>query len=62
MVDKLITLENQFVKLGDQQTNARRDLEEEIARTDREIDELVYKIYGITEDEKKIIEASFERQ
>lgn len=30
----------------------------EIEKTDAEIDELVYKLYGITEEEKKIIEES----
>ena len=32
-------------------------LEREIAATDTEIDELVYNLYGITEEERKIIEA-----
>jgi hypothetical protein len=31
-------------------------LEREIASTDREIDELVYELYGITDKERKIIE------
>ena len=31
---------------------------EEIKKTDNEIDELVYQLYGITEEEKKIIEES----
>ena len=31
-------------------------LEREIAATDEEIDELVYKLYGITNEERKIIE------
>jgi hypothetical protein len=33
-------------------------LEREIAATDREIDELVYELYGITEEERKIIEGA----
>jgi hypothetical protein len=33
-------------------------VEEEIEKLDREINELVYELYGITEDEKKIIEES----
>jgi len=33
-------------------------LEEEIKKTDNEIDELVYELYGINEEEKKIIEES----
>jgi hypothetical protein len=31
-------------------------LEREIATTDREIDELVYELYGIADEERKIIE------
>jgi hypothetical protein len=31
-------------------------LEREIASTDREIDELIYELYGITEEERKIME------
>ena len=30
----------------------------EIAATDREIDELVYELYGITAEERKIIEGT----
>ncbi len=38
---------------------ARHDhLEREIASTDREIDELVYELYGVTDEERKIIEGS----
>lgn len=33
-------------------------LEREIAATDAEIDELVYELYGITEDERRIIESA----
>jgi hypothetical protein len=33
-------------------------LEREIAATDGEIDELVYELYGITEEERKIIEGA----
>lgn len=31
-------------------------MQRQIAHTDREIDDLVYKLYGITEEERKIIE------
>ncbi len=31
-------------------------LERQIAATDREIDELVYELYGLTEEERKIVE------
>jgi len=33
-------------------------IQRQIERTDRGIDELVYKLYGITEKEKEIIEYS----
>lgn len=36
----------------------KQRVEEEIKKTDNEIDELVYQLYGITEEEKKIIEDS----
>jgi len=32
------------------------ELESELKKTDKQIDEMVYKLYGITEEEKKIIE------
>jgi type I restriction-modification system DNA methylase subunit len=38
--------------------NSLTEMEEEIEKTDREIDELVYELYGITKEEKKIIEDS----
>lgn len=36
----------------------KQKIEQEIKKTDNEIDELVYQLYGITEEEKKIIEES----
>ena len=33
-------------------------LEREIAATDAEMDELAYKLYGITEEDRKIVEQS----
>jgi hypothetical protein len=33
------------------------DLDREIAATDAEIDNLVYELYGITDEERQIIEA-----
>jgi len=37
--------------------NEKDQIQRQIDQTDKEIDELVYKLYGITEEEKKIIEA-----
>jgi predicted type IV restriction endonuclease len=57
-VEKMLQLNEKLLKIGDKLTDERARIEEEIKKTDSEIDELVYKIYGITEDEKKTIEDS----
>jgi hypothetical protein len=38
--------------------DARRDLTHRIARVDRGIDGLVYELYGLTEEEIKIVESA----
>ena len=58
LVDRILLLNKQLQSMGDKKTAQTAKLEEEINRTDQEIDDLVYKIYGITEEEKKIIEGS----
>jgi len=56
--DRMLYLNKRLNEIGDKITDERARIEEEIEKTDAEIDELVYKIYGITEAEKKIIEES----
>jgi len=56
LVDKMLSLNKRHNEIGDKQTDERTKIEEEIKRTDKEIDEFVYKIYGITDEEKKVIE------
>ncbi|RLJ07848.1 MAG: hypothetical protein DRP16_02615, partial [Candidatus Aenigmatarchaeota archaeon] len=58
LVDKMLSLNKRLNEIGDKRTDERARIEEEIKKTDKEIDELVYKIYGITEKEKKVIEGS----
>ena len=58
LVDKMLSLNKRLNEIGDKKTDERAKIEEEIKKTDAEIDDLVYKIYGITEKEKKIIEES----
>ncbi|MDZ7764234.1 MAG: hypothetical protein U5K00_07370 [Melioribacteraceae bacterium] len=36
----------------------KKNLERQIAATDKQIDRLVYELYGLTEDEIKIVEES----
>ena len=58
LVDRMITFSKKLAEFGDKNTPETARLKEEITKTDAEIDELVYKIYGITKEEKKIIEES----
>jgi len=57
-VEKILQLNEKLLKIGNKLTDERAVMEDEIKKTDSEIDEQVYKIYGITEDEKAIIENS----
>ena len=54
----MLSLNKKFQEIGDRNTLEKQKLEEEIQKTDNEIDELVYQLYGITEEEKNIIEES----
>ena len=56
LVEKILSLNKRATELKDKQTDQKAQLEKEIQKLDNEIDEEVYKLYGITEDEKKIIE------
>jgi len=58
LANRMLSLNERLVVLGDKGTDERVRIDEERKKTDSEIDELVYKIYGITEDEKKIIEGN----
>ena len=54
----MLSLHKRLNEIGDKQTTEKEKIETEIKKTDNEIDELVYKLYGITDEEKKIIEDS----
>ncbi len=58
LVDTLLKLNNEMDEIEDKNTERKEKLKTEIKNVDSEIDELVYKIYGITDAEKKIIEES----
>ncbi len=55
LVDRMLGL-NQKKHSGKLAPSEVDRLERDIASTDREIDELVYELYGITDEERKIIE------
>ena len=54
-VDCMLSLSKQLQEIGDKKTAQTAKLEDEIKKTDKEIDDLVFKLYGINEGEKKII-------
>jgi len=56
LVNKRIFLGKQLDEFGEKITDERARIEKEIEKIDRQIDELVYKVYGITEKEQRIIE------
>lgn len=58
LVDKMLSLNEKLQEIGDKSTMEKEKIQKEIQKTDNEIDELVYQLYGITEEEKKIIEES----
>ncbi|MBI2652643.1 N-6 DNA methylase [Candidatus Woesearchaeota archaeon] len=58
LADKMLSLNKNLQEIRDKNTLQKQKIQEEIKKTDKEIDELVYQLYGITEEEKKIIEES----
>ena len=54
LVDDMLDLHRQLPRLGDE---GRRVAQMRIDATDREIDELVYWLYGLSEDEVRIVES-----
>jgi type I restriction-modification system DNA methylase subunit len=56
LCEKMIQLQKKLNELEGSRLSERAKIEDEIKRSDKEIDELVYKLYGIIEEEKKIIE------
>ena len=61
--DKMVSLVEQMLKLHKDKAGARLGqekavLQQQIEATDAQIDRLVYDLYGLTEDEIKIVEAA----
>ncbi|MEO0115783.1 MAG: DNA methyltransferase [candidate division WOR-3 bacterium] len=57
LVDVMLDLNK---KLQTAQGSQKAQIQRQIEKTDKEIDEIVYKLYNITDDERKIIEGSVE--
>lgn len=58
LVDRMLSLNKQLQDIGNKKTAQTAKLEEEIRRTNDEIDDLIYKLYEISKEERKIIEGS----
>ncbi len=58
LVDRMLELNKRLAPIRNTPSGERDKLLKEIQRTDAEIDQKVYELYGLTEEEKQIIEAS----
>jgi hypothetical protein len=56
LVDKMLDLHKKLHKASFD--SEKEPIQRQIAATDRKIDELVYKLYGLTEEEIKIVEGT----
>lgn len=61
LVDRMLGLHQRLAAKGDLHDNEREQIEREIAQTDREIDDLVYDLYGLSAKERALIEAEVKR-
>ncbi len=64
--DKLVSLVDRMLELHKKKnslppSSEREKIDREIAVTDEKIDEIVYRLYGITEEERMIIEGDFRK-
>jgi hypothetical protein len=55
MVEKFLSLQNELMKESENSDQWHK-LKDEIAKTDKKIDEEVYKLYGLTEEEIRVVE------
>jgi type I restriction-modification system DNA methylase subunit len=58
LVDKMQNFQVKYTPVRDDPFSERDELKKEIEKTDKEIDNLVYKLYGLTEAEIKIVEGT----
>ena len=58
LVDKMLKLNERLAPIRSTFCNEREELLRQIEQTDKEIDNLVYDLYGLTEEERKIVEGN----
>lgn len=57
LVDRMLELNKKLHTLSEYEAEQKHALEKEIKATDEKIDSLVYDLYGLTEEERKIVES-----
>ena len=60
LANKMLALNKQLIQIYDKKSDERIGLEQEIKNIDATIEGLVYELYGISDDERKLIEDSLE--
>ena len=58
LVDTISELNEQLVKYSDKDIDKKQELTDQLNKTNEKINNLIYWFYGITEEEKKVIEES----
>ena len=58
LVERMLELNKRLAPIRNTSSGEREELLREIKRTDAEIDQKVYELYGLTDEERQIIEAS----
>jgi hypothetical protein len=56
LVEKMLELNKRLAPIRNTPCNERDELHSEIERTEKEIDNLVYDLYGLTEEERQIVQ------
>ena len=56
LVERMLELNKKYAPIRDTPFSESEELKKEIERTDKEIDNLVYDLYGLTEEDRKIVE------
>lgn len=59
LVNHILSLNENLSQLSNQHSNKAQMLRAEIEKKDKEIDDLIYGIYGLTDEEMRIIDKSF---
>jgi len=61
LVQRMLHLHQRLAAKGGMHDQEREQIEREIGHTDREIDDLVYDLYGLTAEERALVEAEIKR-